>query len=437
MRFFDALILIFCSLLSFIPRISHQYSKYVSIEQFDSIFNFRCLNYIENNGLRNFFDWFDNQTWYPEGKFTGEQANSGLMVFTFLIKKFLEMIHIKIDTKTLCFMLAPFLSMLIPIYMYLFTKLMFSNRKAALFSATFSATNSAFYLNTHAGKYDNEILSIPLLLMCIYHFFKSIQTNSLSQILLCSLFYGFLSFTSGDCIYISYIFPLYIVCSIYFGYFSYNHYSAFSKFFILGLIFSFSNPHLNNSKALFLTNFSFAICIFVFLQVYMLFRYLYHNTAYKTFNSILIFTLFISLLIIFVLFLMSQQLSSHYSLSISLFTGRYLYIVLPFLKAFDFKVILSVSEQNPSVWASFWYCFGPILLLFPLGVKIIQNKMNSHVLFMNLFSISTLYLSAMMNRNLKLFVFPLIPISSIAVDSFLRNSEAKMNKNMCSSMIHF
>jgi dolichyl-diphosphooligosaccharide--protein glycosyltransferase len=53
--------------------------KYESvIHEFDPYFNYRVTQYLTKNGIYDFWNWFDDRTWYPLGRVIGGTVYPGL-----------------------------------------------------------------------------------------------------------------------------------------------------------------------------------------------------------------------------------------------------------------------------------------------------------------------------------------------------------------------
>ena len=83
-------ILFLCFLFSLLIRIFPDSKREPIIHEFDPQFNFRITKFIEEKSLKEFFLWFDNNSWHQQGRFIGETSYPGLMITTIFIKKIVE-----------------------------------------------------------------------------------------------------------------------------------------------------------------------------------------------------------------------------------------------------------------------------------------------------------------------------------------------------------
>ena len=59
------------------------------IHEFDPYFNYRAAEYLWANGWRQFFQWFDYQSWYPLGRPVGTTIYPGMQFTSVWIKQFI------------------------------------------------------------------------------------------------------------------------------------------------------------------------------------------------------------------------------------------------------------------------------------------------------------------------------------------------------------
>jgi dolichyl-diphosphooligosaccharide---protein glycosyltransferase len=59
------------------------------------------------NRIKAFWNWFDPTAWYPLGRVVGGTIFPGLMATSGVIYNFLHAIHLPVDIRNVCVMLAP------------------------------------------------------------------------------------------------------------------------------------------------------------------------------------------------------------------------------------------------------------------------------------------------------------------------------------------
>jgi dolichyl-diphosphooligosaccharide--protein glycosyltransferase len=77
------ILLLICSVASLVRVFS--VIRYESIiHEFDPWFNFRATKFLVNNDFREFWNFFDSESWYPLGRNVGATVYPGLMVILML-----------------------------------------------------------------------------------------------------------------------------------------------------------------------------------------------------------------------------------------------------------------------------------------------------------------------------------------------------------------
>lgn len=421
-KIFELVIISLSIFLCFLCRIPFLLKFGATIAETDSRFNWMCAQYIEKNGIRSFFDWFDDKTWYPQGRFIGETTFPGLMIICYLFQLFLSYFHILIDLSTICIYIGPIFSLFAPIFLYLLCKLLTRNRLTSILSAFYSSTNVILASCSFCGFFDNQSISITLIIIDLYLFLRPIINSNdqstkklyfMADIILMTIIYNFLSITTGEYIYVANIFALISTFSIFFGLFSINLYLTYSVWYIFSMLISSSLPCVSD-KVLYSMTHLFPNFSFIFLQFYFLLNFLRKSLKFsrKSFNTIfLIFIIFIIVIIVLML-----RMDYHSLL------GRIIYVIFPFFSEKNKNFFYSVEEQNPASWSAFFVSFGPFLYLLPIGFYIIIKKREKSYFYLIFLTLPTFYFSAMMIRVLPIFSIYLIIIASVVIDDFLRKA---------------
>ena len=116
------IILLSC-IFAFIIRLFPNIVAEPIIHEFDPHFNWRCTEYAEKHGLYEFLNWYDNISWYPQGRPVGETSYPGMMFTSAIIKWTLQKLHIIIDIKDICIYMGPIFSVLTTLAAFLFGQL--------------------------------------------------------------------------------------------------------------------------------------------------------------------------------------------------------------------------------------------------------------------------------------------------------------------------
>ena len=229
---------------SFLVRI-FSVIKYESIiHEFDPWFNFRATKYLDLKGREEFSYWFDSDSWYPLGRFVGHTVFPGLMYTTVIIKRFLLFFKLPIDIKHICVFCAPLFSMITTLITYKATIEINGRVESGLIAALFISVIPAYLSRSVAGSYDNEAISITLLVLTFYLFIKSFKTGSYLTSCLCALSYSYLVASWGGYSFVITFIPIFVIALLITKKFTYNVYIAYSVFYVISSFFSMNTKFI-------------------------------------------------------------------------------------------------------------------------------------------------------------------------------------------------
>ncbi|MFO0515217.1 MAG: STT3 domain-containing protein, partial [bacterium] len=197
------------ALLAFLIRIFSVIRYESVIHEFDPWFNYRVTQYITNEGVYSFWNWFDPESWYPLGRVIGGTTYPGLMFTASIIHWGLNVFLFPVDIRNVCVFLAPAFASLTSIVAYLFTKEVTGRSDSGLLSALFIAIVPGYISRSVAGSYDNEGVAITALLSTFYFYIKSVNTGSIFWASAASLMYLYMVAAWGGYVFITNLIPLY------------------------------------------------------------------------------------------------------------------------------------------------------------------------------------------------------------------------------------
>ncbi|CAJ0924547.1 17809_t:CDS:2 [Entrophospora sp. SA101] len=91
------------------------------IHEFDPWFNYRATKYLVSTNFYEFWNWFDERSWYPLGRVVGGTVFPGLMVTSATIYNVLHSLNFPVDIRNICVLLAPLFSAFTAYAAYLLT----------------------------------------------------------------------------------------------------------------------------------------------------------------------------------------------------------------------------------------------------------------------------------------------------------------------------
>jgi dolichyl-diphosphooligosaccharide--protein glycosyltransferase len=167
----SVLILVLIGVLAFSIRL-FSVIKYESvIHEFDPYFNYRVTQFLSKNGIYEFWNWFDDRTWYPLGRVIGGTVYPGLTLTAGTIWWGLNSLNIPLSVETVCVFTAPVFSAFASWATYLLTKEV-KGSGAGLAAAALLAMVPSYISRSVAGSYDNEAVAIFALIFTFYLYIK-------------------------------------------------------------------------------------------------------------------------------------------------------------------------------------------------------------------------------------------------------------------------
>ena len=208
------------------------------IHEFDPWFNFRATKYLEEKGIKEFQYWFDSESWYPLGRFVGHTVFPGLMYTTVFFKKLFALIGIPLDILYVCVFCAPFFSIFTSLCGYLIAKEISGRTETGLLASLFISVIPSYLSRSVAGSYDNEAISITLLLLVFYTFIKGLNNGNFLYGVLSALFYSYLVASWGGYSFVIALLPVFVLATLVCNLFNYKIYLVYVVFYVISSMYS-------------------------------------------------------------------------------------------------------------------------------------------------------------------------------------------------------
>merc|ERR1719193_1103557 len=300
---FQAFTLAFIFVLAFSLRLFAVVRFESIIHEFDPWFNYRSTRTLVADGAYEFFNWFDNKSWYPLGRWVGGTVYPGLMWTAGLMHWLANSIlNIPVHIREVCVFTAPIFAGNTAVVTYLMTKECWSSN-AGLFAAFFISMVPGYVSRSVAGSYDNEAVAIFALILTFYLWVRSVRTGSLLSAGLCSLAYAYMVAAWGGYIFITNLIPLHVFFLTLCGRYSHRLYIAYCSWYVIGILMSMQIQFVSFTPVSSPEHLA-AFGMFCFLQLFCFVNYLRNLAAkreYKEMLTFLVVLLFLVLLGLIVL----------------------------------------------------------------------------------------------------------------------------------------
>ncbi|KAA6389909.1 MAG: putative Dolichyl-diphosphooligosaccharide--protein glycosyltransferase subunit STT3 [Streblomastix strix] len=386
------IIFISCA-LAIIPRLFNVVRYESIIHEFDPYFNYRSSQYLVNEGMYKFHNWFDERAWYPLGRIVGTTVYPGLMWSAVLLYKILEVLGLPVDIKDACVLVSPIWAVFTVLVTYYVARMVW-NKKAALVSAFLISVIPGYMSRSVAGAFDNECISIFALLAVFALWIRSMQSGSMLYCALCSLAYFYMASAWGGYVFIINLIPLYVLAMLVMGRYSVRLHVAYTTFYILGILLSMQIQFVSFMPVQSGEHLA-AFAVFIIIQIYGLVLYCDQNIVlpgddilldalppWPTIRNTILgmrrktmllkialpigITIFI--IIVVILFLCPQYITP--------WTGRFYNLLHPSHAKRHIPIIASVSEHQPSSWSTLFEDLHITALFFIPGVFAVFQRIS-------------------------------------------------------------
>ncbi|MEM3111210.1 MAG: STT3 domain-containing protein [Candidatus Caldarchaeum sp.] len=374
----------------------------VALSEFDPWVQYKEAMYVIErgwSGFVEFFSWHDTESWYPWGRDMGRTAFPGIPFAMAFIYLTLSMLGFKPDPLELAAVLPVAYGVVTVVAAYFLGRRV-GGPASGLAAALFMAISTAHIGRTHFGWFDDESLSLPLMLAGYIFYLTAINERrtvkgTVFYALLSGLFLGFMAASWG-----AHKFPL-----------------AFIPFF--SVVLSILGRY--RRSLLIATAISFAVYTSIAVSVPKLGPgYIFEVTIFSGFIALFVLAVFEAasrikavetrrLVIASVLLISAAGFFSLTALGVLGVPGlKFLSVLLPGLRG-ELPIVQSVAENQVPTWSLMFSDFGLSLLLLPYGVYLLLKTRSSENLFIVFFLVLSAYFASSMVR-LSLMASPAVAI---------------------------
>ncbi|KAL3352831.1 hypothetical protein AABB24_020694, partial [Solanum stoloniferum] len=410
---FSLFILILIGVLAFSIRI-FSVIKYESvIHEFDPYFNYRVTQFLTKNGIYDFWNWFDDRTWYPLGRVIGGTVYPGLTLTAGTLWWILNSLNIPLSVETVCVFTAPTFSAFAAWATYLLTKEV-KGAGAGLTAAALLAMVPSYISRSVAGSYDNEAVAIFALVFTFYLYIKTLNTGSLFYATLNALSYFYMVCSWGGYTFIINLIPMHALLCIVTGRYSSRLYIAYAPLVILGTLLAALVPVVGFNAVMTSEHFA-SFLVFLILNVVGLVYYIKGMLTPKMFKVAV--TLVVSAGLIVCCAMVAVLVALVASSPTKGWSGRSLSLLDPTYASKYIPIIASVSEHQPPTWPSYFMDINVLAFLVPAGIIACFLPLTDASSFVILYLVTSVYFSGVMVRLMLVLAPAACIMSGIALSS--------------------
>ncbi|KXZ53944.1 hypothetical protein GPECTOR_6g862 [Gonium pectorale] len=411
--------LIFIYLLAFCIRLFSVLRYESVIHEFDPYFNYRSTIKLVQDGFYEFWNWFDADSWHPLGRVVGGTVYPGLMFTAAILYKISNFLTACIKLRDICVFTAPFFAGNTALIAYLFGKEL-KDAETGLVAAALMAIVPGYISRSVAGSFDNEAVAIFALLSTFYLWVRAVNLGTVAAGVLAAFAYLYMAASWGAYVFISNLIPLYVIVMFVAGRYSRRLYVAYTTFWAVGSLLAMQVRFIGFNHVL--SNELLAFNgVFLGLQLWEALMFLRTKLGSRQFKKLLYLAASGAAGLAGVALaglLLSGKLNP--------WTGRFWTLLDPTYAKKFIPIVASVSEHQPTTWAS--YIFDLHLLVFaaPAGLYFCFKKPTDGCIFLITFALTSIYFSGIMVRLMLVAAPAFVLLSAIAISSTLQSAAREL-----------
>lgn len=390
LEFILGLIFVLCFIIRLFAVIRYE----SVIHEFDPYFNYRTSQYLTEEGFYEFWNWFDDGSWYPLGRVIGQTLFPGLMTTSAVFYYVLNFLGFCMNIRNICVFMAPFFSGMTALAGYFMTKEATGGRtEAGLLAALFIGIVPSYMSRSVAGSYDNEAIAIFTLTMSFFMFQRAMRTGSVLAAVLSAFAYLYMVSSWGGYIFVINTKAIYVLALILLGRFTVRHYVVYAVFYVIGTLFCLNIPFVNFGAVVSSEHMA-SHGVFILSTAVVFFQFfsgLAPMGAVQRLSKILGAALCVGLLSLFAFLSFTGR---------TRWQGRSLTLLDPTYASKYIPIIASVSEHQPTAWSNYMMDLHLVAFLAPVGLVACFKNLTDGSLFLGVYGVLAVYFSGVMIRLL-------------------------------------
>ena len=379
----------------------------VQLSEFDPHVHYRLTKHMVDNGFFAWTSWTDTMSWYPSGQNIGTAIYPGLATsaaFLYQIANALNLAPGPILSSELYHPLTadPVFNFCVffPVIMATFTVLVMyfvakdiGGKKVGLFAALFLALSSPFISRTSLGFFDDESVGILGILLFVFFFLRSIDSersikSTLAYSVAGGLSLGYLFASWGAARYPLGVTLIFVLAMLVLRRYSTKLLISYGTTFAVSLLIAINVPKLGVG---FLTEPTVLAVAGMFL---VLGTIEFSRRIADSKNKMFFIVGFLAAIVVLFVALSSLGLVGDLG-------RKFVSVIFPGERAGiggAQQLIQSVQENQLSTWASFYYDLGIGFFFVPLGLFFtLQNPTNRNI-YLAIFGVTSIYFANSFTR---------------------------------------
>ncbi len=381
-----------------------------TLSEFDPYFQYESTQYVVDHGFTSFANYHNYREWYPAGRDIGSTSFPGLPFAGATVYMLARALGITNSLLDLTIVFPVFAAALTCIVMYFLGKEV-GGQGLGLLSSFLLAVSPAYIERTSLGFYDDENVGILLILITFLFYLRAMKRDrawysTVIYSVLAGLSLGYVFASWGAARYPLSLLALFTFCLILVKQTSPRLLVSYGLMNVVGLGVGVLVPKLG---------FGFVKEFEVMAALGVLFLLLLDHTSKRLSEG----WLRRNFMLVSVLGVAVVGLALWVGGVVSLPAMKFISVLNPFFRS-DVPLLASVQEHRPSTWAAYYYQFGQLVFLVPLGLVFALRRITPQKIFVVCYAVTTLYFSATLSRLTILAAPALILLGAIGLVEVIR-----------------
>ena len=381
-----------------------------TLSEFDPFFQYESTQYIVDHGFTSFENYHNYREWYPAGRDIGATSFPGLPFTGATLYMIVRALGINTSVMDLAIVFPVFAAALTCIVMYFLGKEV-GREGLGLLSSFLLAVSPAYIERTSLGFYDDETVGILFILLTFLFYLRAMKKekawySTTAYATLAGLGLGYVLASWGAARYPLALLALFTFCLILVKQTSPRLLVSYGLMNVIGLGIGVLVPKVGLG---FVKEFEVMAALGVLLLLILDYtsKRLPDGWPRRNFMPVSVLGLAVVGLALWI------------GGVISLPAVKFMSVLNPFFRS-DIPLLASVQEHRPSTWAAYYYQFGQLVFLVPLGLVFALRRITPQKIFVVCYAITTLYFSATLSRLTILAAPALILLGAIGLVEIIR-----------------
>ena len=380
-----------------------------NLSEFDPYYQYEVTRHIVEKGLFSWQDLHIDEMWFPQGRDVAYTSFPAFPMTGAALYFLISSLGFRVSVLDVTVIFPVIFAAIACIVTYYLGKEV-GGSGVGLLSALFLAINPAFISRTTLGFYDDETVGIFGVVLTSLLYLRSLKEEDKWQVSLAysigagaSLGYVFGSWGASRyllSLLVLFTFLLFIIKT-----YSRRILRSYGTLMFVGLLIAIQVPKLGSQ---FIREFEVvaAIGVFLLLLVYEVSQR-FSEQLRKPFMALTLAGLGVIVLVLWQIGFVSLPIA------------KFVSVINPFQRI-EMPLIQSVQEHRPATWSAFYYQFGTLVFLAPLGLVFALQKVTYQKIYIVAYAVTTLYFSASIIRLTVLLAPALCILGALAIVEILR-----------------